>query len=502
MVYPGQFETLFWVAALPTSLACLFMLAVFALTIAFARRRVGWWVVALMPALVFALCCLNEQPAAGVAAMPFLYWAALPRRALFAPKGYAMVAAGEASPRGRAEPVDDSLELQSAEGALESIDPARAVPPDRASLRSHLLRALIPTLLCTLAALTYTALVLFDPNKIPNSRGSVDAMISLGELGPRLLSFLDVLWRRLVLKNFAQGALLTGLAQLRSPAGAAWLFALLLSSALWLRAWTTRPVERRPPPLRLIPLGLVIFLAGWLPILIFARYEPDSRTRYWPCLGWCLALGGVFSWLGPRIAARRAPLRFAAGLLLVAVLFVNATMLVGVQAAFRARFAQDRAQAGQVRRAIPNPAPLTFFLPLRVERHAVHTRSPVFDAHFRSPWEFPWTAPKFITGVYKRSDVRCGYYRYFTPGLPVIGADESGVHYADRLGPKFPPIEGSGSRIPWARVVPFVVEADGSVRFVTRVLFPSTDPAAPPIEVRIRQAPAGAPDFPFSLPRA
>src|SRR5262245_16805372 len=81
MLYPANFETLFWVSALPPPLASLVMLGMYVLTIARARGRAGLWAVPLLMVMAFVVCSLNEQPAAGIAAMPLIYWAARRPRA-------------------------------------------------------------------------------------------------------------------------------------------------------------------------------------------------------------------------------------------------------------------------------------------------------------------------------------------------------------------------------------------------------------------------------------
>lgn len=457
MVYPGQFETIFWVAALPTSMACVLMLIAMMLTVGMARGRVGWWGAPLMAGLVFALCCLNEQPAAGVAGLPLVYWAAAGRG-------------------GRARWRDA-------------------------------LRALVPAGLCIGAGAAYAWLVLSDPNKVVGSRGSVQSMVRPGEAWAHLLWFVDVLWRRLVLKNFALGAMATGWAQVRASGlvGAAWGVALAGSALLWLRTWARGPEEEtRGSPGRMVWVGLVVFVTGWLPIYIFAAYDPDSRTRTWPCIGAAIALAGVLTAIGSRLrradAWTKHDVRVAGGVALVALLIPSALMLVGTQAAFKRRYARDQAEGEELKRLIPNPPPLTFFLPLRVDETPVRTGSPVFDSHCRSVWEAAWTTPKFIEALYRRKDVHCGYCRKWTPGVPVRGADETGVNFTDRLGPRFEEIPGSGSRIPWERAVPFIVDAGGRVRIVTRVILPSLH-AGGRVEVRVPQAPAGAPDLAVALPR-
>ncbi|QYU67323.1 hypothetical protein J4558_20655 [Leptolyngbya sp. 15MV] len=159
----------------------------------------------------------------------------------------------------------------------------------------------------------------------------------------------------------------------------------------------------------------------------------------------------------------------------------------------------------------PLPGASSFFVPVRIDWLGVRTGSPVFDVHFRSVWEFPWTTPKFIRTVFARDDVRAGCWRRWTApdvergvgGDPLRGADESGLHYNDRLGPRFPRIDGAGWRVPWEIAVPFVIDAQGRVRLVTHVEIPSPDGSAhaAPVRIEVPQA-RGQPELVIRLPRA
>src|SRR5206468_1112836 len=76
VVYPAQFEALFWVSALPTSLSAALMLVALMMAVRFARGGVGWWSVGVMGAMTFAACCLNEQPASAAGSLPLIAWVA------------------------------------------------------------------------------------------------------------------------------------------------------------------------------------------------------------------------------------------------------------------------------------------------------------------------------------------------------------------------------------------------------------------------------------------
>lgn len=480
MVFPPQFEAVFWVAALPTVLAAGVMLGIFFLTVAWARGC-GWWTVAVMPALAFALCCLNEQPAAGIVALPLVYLAAGGR------VGW---------------------------------------------------RMLLPAAACGAAAVAYIALVRLEAP--PGSRGSAENLVTWAGLPERVDYFTTVLWRRLYMRNFARGALGLGWEQVRAAGWIGWVWGVVLvgTGAVWVKGWVRGGVRfhqcgvsRREPGTRRLGredprnealtagedagtspggrggtaraarllLGPVVFLTGCLPILVLANYDPDSRTRYWPCVGLAVLIAAMGTALGrawPRGRAAGAATRaglWVAGVSLLGVLLTFATVMVGVQAAFRSRQAMDRDQGAQLRRLVPDPVPYTFFVPMNIENVAADTGSPVFDRHLRSVWEFPWTTPSYIQRVYGREDVRCGYWRHWTPGEPVVGADARGIHYKDTLGPRFPEIAPGVRLIPWERAVVFTVDRAGTVRLVTRVV-PANGPAfdvpqaegLPELELRLR----------------
>jgi hypothetical protein len=285
-----------------------------------------------------------------------------------------------------------------------------------------------------------------------------------------------------------------------------WVGALALPGVAWAARWAGgfRDEPARADgvcrPGMLVLAGACICFAGFLPIMAMAVYDPDPRTRYWPCVGLALLVAGVGARLSRSAPAGVAGRRVMAAVLL-GVLLGGATCLVGVQSAFRDRWRLDQEQGRELVRLLPDAPPLTFFVPLDIASKGIRTGAPVFDAHFRSVWEFPWTAPRFILTAFGRADVRSGFWRSWTPGAPVRGADETGIHFTDRLGPAFPRIEGSGSRVPWERAVPFIIDGDARVRLVTKVIIPGADGGEVTIEVpqaRERRLP----EVVFRLPRA
>jgi hypothetical protein len=175
-------------------------------------------------------------------------------------------------------------------------------------------------------------------------------------------------------------------------------------------------------------------------------------------------------------------------------------MLIGVQSGFRGRWNLDQAEGAALRRLIPSPVAFTMFIPLAVDERALETGSPVLDTHFRSVWEFPWSAMVFPGRVYQRADLRCAYWRHWTPLVPVRGADESGIHYDDPNfgGPHFPALPDGTHLVPWGQAVPFIIGRDRVLRVVTRIVLVRA--GEPDVGINVPQA-SGLPACEVKLPR-
>ncbi|MFN0131986.1 MAG: hypothetical protein ACKVW3_05580 [Phycisphaerales bacterium] len=456
MVYPGSFEAMMWVAALPTSMAASLMLGVMLLMV-LARRVV--LATLISAAMVFAACCLNEQPAAGVMVLPVLGW---------------VVGKGRR---------DEGTEGRS-RGRVQAA-----------------ISALWPTMVLGLVVLAYVLLVMLDGRAPRGARGSAESLVSIADLQRRVEYFVDVLWRRMVLRNFWRGALGEGFRTVTGSGAYGWaaLGMLAATGAAWWRwfartgtgasSWTMSPesiaASAGDPTagagcrardsfrlFRLVVLGVAVFVTGWVPIVLTASYEPDPRLRYWPCVGLAIVIGAALD----VVRGRRA--RMVAGAAVATTACVFAVMLVGTQQGFANRWRMDQAEMAAIRMLVPNPPPYAYFIPLRVENTALSTGSPVLDRHFRAVWEFPWTTTPHVQRAYGRADIAAGYFRHWTPRAPVRGANERGVLLTDEIGPRYGTREVSGAegearrggwRVPWDRVVLFVVERGGEVRLVGRV---------------------------------
>ncbi len=466
LVYPGHVEAHAWFAAWPTMLATALALWACLIVARDAKGSVpGGRRTALgVGAIVAVICCLNEQPASVVVALPMVFVTA---RGL----------------RGGGHAWRRAMLMPAAGGAL--------------------------VVLVYLALLAWTA-----PT---GHRGNIAGVASLGEMATRLDSFVTVLWRRMILRNFAAGAeshvLRSVVPQLRWTIG----LPLMLAGVAWgVRTFALAGMRASKPsqwdrgadlaraalarPRMIVATGAAMFVAGWMPVLLSAGYEPDSRLRYWPDVGLVVLVAGAARWL-VGVVLRRA-VRFtrvphavkglvfgtAIGLGVASLLLIRwAVMCAGFHTAMADRHALDRAQGEQLA-ALLGDAGGAFVVPLQIETARVGgggiaTGSPVFDAHFKGAMEFPWTATRWAQGALGRSDVEGGFWRKWSAarapdsgaglegrgGDPVRGANESGLVYAGQVGPRTAR-EGEDRVIPWDRVAAFVVDADARVRLVTRVV--------------------------------
>jgi len=96
----------------------------------------------------------------------------------------------------------------------------------------------------------------------------------------------------------------------------------------------------------------------------------------------------------------------------------------------------------------------------------------LFDNRLVSVWETPWSAVAYMNHVYGRKDVYGAHLWRGDRASPVLSMDENFVRHAETIKP-FRPDPAGGVRIPWANILPFVSQADGSLRLVTHIIVPS-----------------------------
>lgn len=460
LVYPGHYEAVLWVGAFPTLWSVAIMLGVLFTTIGFARACRGWWRVPLIAAGCFTACCLNEQPVAVVAVLPLAYLAGVP--------------------------VGQPLWT-----------------------RRNVIRMLVVWLVAGAAVVTY--LVLLTSSTPPGFRGSGQSIVAVAALPVRLIEFSRRVVNQTALVGFGRGAFSTGWTTICEAGVWSWLSAgaLGVAGVFWIVTPRRSGVKGQPaemPGVRrgiLAALGLGVFITGWIPILVITNYPPDSRMRYWPCIGLAFAAAAACS--GARNARTGGPSRrlresryFVVARAALAILLIAGTVpIIGTQAAYRARWRQDRSEGEQLRVLAPDPAPYTIFQPLTIGTTIPKTGSAELDGRFHALWWYPWSPRKFIQREYGRENISAMYWQGIVS--PVLGANEQGILYGIRLGPRYAVREGEGSRLPWDHVIPFVVDETGRLRIVTIVEIPGLDGDAA-VRIQVPQA-AGVESLVYQLPR-
>lgn len=435
LAYPAHYEPSLWPTAMPTALATAIFLGTCTLYIRWARGGLGWWFPIVLAGITFAIASLNEQPIGGMLILPLLYLAARPP--------------GEA-------------------------------------LRRSLVRALVPAAVAGLAALAYIAGHLHYASPAP-ATGNGSFVPIAGE--PEHLKTLAMLvGDGLDLNHFGGGALRFGWsALLASPVVlAAWAMALLGGGAAWVwfqaRCGEDRERTAEPPvrPGAIVVIGLTLFVCQWLAIVPL-YYWINSRLFYAPMTGAATALAGLGELLGRRLdcSPRAAAARIAVAAGLVPALAACAVMMIGIQAAYRARDRQDQRDAATLLAAIPDPAPDSTLVPLYIRGQAFSTGSANFDRAFRTPYMSWWSATNFTRFTYRRSDLHASTAEWLAPA--VRGVDEGVMTTADQ------------QQIPIALAVPFVIDDAGVLRIVTRLRVerPGHPPEIVPIPQTSEAAAAG-----------
>lgn len=422
LLAPLHYEVALWPAAMSIALACACYLGMALLWVGFAEGRRGAGAVLGMGLLGLAIPCWNEQPAGGVLALPLLYWAVHPR--------------------------DE---------------------PARRAWR----RCAAATASCALGVLVYLAALLATAPT--GERGSASSLTPLAELpatAAQLAGFVasGLAGRRLL--ETALGAIFHGLDAFAAPAGWAWAVALVAAGALWLRVWLSRPLATAMPSSapsagRVLLFAVALVVASWLPVLLVQPLFVSDRYFYAPALGWSVVLAlllrhALLATRGPRAAVLRAAAGCAVLLLAVAAVVAQ----VGFQRALRERFAADGAIASQLRDLVPRPPPYTVFVPLRARDVPVRSDFARFEGLFPGALAAPWSAGALLRDAYHRRDLDATYEHPWSP-RSLVRLARDGVSYTDfPIFWEHPEDPAGGRRIPWDRVLPFVVERDGRVRLV------------------------------------
>lgn len=413
LTLPAPYEAVFWLCALPTSLSTMLMLVSMLLCVGLARGRVPRAGVLLFPALAFAAASLNEQPACLAAALPFVYLAAR---------------------------------------------------PEREHWRRSILKSMAPAAGAGLALALYV--VLHERfTTFPTAVGHGGLMIPPGRMPAQVPRIAGWLRMQVLSADFATRAAERGLGALAAhPVRTAVVgMALLSGGAAWV--WhqgrfgherAALPAGVRPgSPVLLALLGAAAFLAPWAPIVVF-NYWLNSRIAYAPMVGGCILAAALAMSVAPRDGAgARAGPRFAVAGVLAAVVLFHALVMVGIQRGYQLRARQDLREVARLHALVPNPPRGAVFVPALLSAPAKEPRHERFDNYFWGSFCSWWAGRWVLRHEYKRSDLDAGSIYWGRAGMSDPTATDVLVH---DLG-----------RVPWERVIPFEIDADGEVRIITRV---------------------------------
>lgn len=444
---PQAFEAIFWPATVSTSIACAAYFFAGRIVIRFAQHRHKRGAIIALGALGLIIPSLYEQPAAALAVLPILYAAA-------------------AWPRLR----EVRLWHEARRGIL-------FLTPCALGVIVYLLAFMITVRRDEMARESqFVGADLLAPRTTYMLR-------TLGELLNPLYGFNELISRGLrTLENSALG--LIGL-------GAA----LLALAFIWIGAWHIRsrsnpapaPATRTanvPPSNRvlLVLFALFALVLALLPIIAIRGAGLSPRLMYFPLACVILACAATCDGLFTQIARKwgrfaSIPLGVTLQLAVIAYAAFGITALVGAQAFSRARFEKDRAQLSALRELIPDPAPGTLFVPLRVSIDTRDPQAPRLRNSYGPIWSSPWGVNTAIKHAYRRADVHatCIYLHNQATAIARMGDPVSIAwsHYCWNL--PTPRMENAFPRIAVESIVPFTIDADGKVALVERLTVGALD---------------------------
>lgn len=421
IAYPAPYEVALWPAALPIALGCALVLVACLTTVRIAHRDAAGkrsrGALASLALLSFAIACLYEQCAAALLSLPLLHRAASPP------------AAG---------------------GWRRSL---RVGAVAYASVATHV--------------------VLYWATAPPQARGMPSTMPAVDLLGRELARLAHEIGRRMTLRDFAWGALELGSAALAAMPERTVTLAIVVAACTWLAlrpaTGSGRPVRARSGPSALF--GLAVFGACWLPVLAATGTPVSSRLTYAPALGLaivaCVALDRLTWGRGGDPAAARTLRRLTTAAVASAVL-AACIVMVGVQAAYRARTHADAALGAALTRAVPEPVPHTLFLVLDDARQPVATGSAALDGELVSAIALPQAATPWVRWAYRRRDLFAAQPAPW--GVRISAVTAAGVRIVgleSAFGIAHPADTDGGVTVPWSHLVALHVERDGSVRLAS-----------------------------------
>lgn len=435
LVCPLNDEMVFWCASAHACFAVGLTLALMLVYLRYARGASCRWLIPVMALMAYAIPCLYEQPAAVIPALPLLYFAIT-----------------------------------------------------RTGIQSRTrewIRALLPVACALLACAGYVWRL---KSGLPgNERGGANTIIAVTEWPGRVRQVWAPIAHSLLdqgMREFVAGSVWHGLSVLTGMAGWIAVALLMIAALVWLQhAWLPdeRETASATPPVRagvLVTLfGLAMVILPFAPIVAIREHGVATRMFYLPLAGLTLIATTwldciLIEWIEPRRRVRL--LKAAVGSIALLAVMLGAAGQVGVQDAFRRRFAMDAAQMRQLQSLVPAPPPGAILVPLRLNSYPTLTGFAAFDDFAISAFSTAWSSPAFVRHNYRRDDLHATDAR-FGAELPLRHWSHDSLRY---FSDQYPRLEGTpheGYRLPFDRMIPFIVDWDGQVKRVDTVRILAAD---------------------------
>ncbi len=444
MVLPWHGEVAFWYSTISTSIGVAVYCWTALTVVRFCRReRVGWLNFGAIFLLAFVIPCFYEQSLSPAAALPIIGFAAAPR--------------------------------------------------DWPWVR-RATRAVLATLAAGVAAILYVALLAKTAPKI--ARGGAGSFVPRHRLAEKLDEVVRGVKYNLIgerAHDILLGSFTLGKQVMATPMGLVVGSLMLAAAVLW-AVWAvrrggsrdagTRSDDGRWHAIWLLPIGVTIFVAGFVPIYVIDNQIVELRNLYVPLFGLALVLAGVFDlalggWSRTDERATGVGLGVARGgvaVVVIAAVSLGAIGLIGFQKLYRNRYERDLAEMAQLKALVPNPPAGTVFAPFRTRSKGAETNYRLFDRERPGVFETPWSSPALLLRAYRRSDIGVTSSNPWAP-LPLDRVDATSVRWKGQFGFPLPEDPDGGIRIPWDSMVPFVTDArpDARVRLVSEITIEMAD---------------------------
>lgn len=412
LLHPAGYEVALWNSAMPTAMATVIVVALLILATRPGERPRRWYLLAF-PFGAFAAASLNEQPAAALAAIPFVYLAT----------------------------------MRKGESRLRAL--AKSAPP---------------TILAGAAGAIYVLMHWrLTPRIPPGQNGS---SISLTQFPERAIELGGEVAQYLSLGEFAPGAMAVGWEVARSQLlwSSVLLLALCVGGWIWIRSHSVKGHEIVQPdrcgqPGWIILLGTVVFLVCWFPI-VRIHYWMSPRLCYPPMIGLAIVVAGLAQagMLFVRDTRWAYPSRIATGVCVLLLSGPTLLIWIGTQAAYQSRARQDEKELDAIHQLMPDPWPGSVFVPVSIRLPADRSHSWRYDTLFRGAFMSTWSARWSIRQRYGRADLSSGWCEWEGSGI-LSGDDEQAMVLS--IGP-----------VPWNKIIPFVIDERGEVVLVGQVRGP------------------------------